>query len=92
MPRPMLVSTIGVTAAATNPVSGDDMAERSQPPQWGSLRTIFQNCSVEFMRGNGTSGTGTSRKRHSGAHPSATSNTNSRSAGMVAHTSSVRRR
>jgi hypothetical protein len=41
----------------------------------GSPRTIFQNCSVEFRRGNGASGTGTSRKRHSGDQPSATSNT-----------------
>ena len=67
-------------------------AELSGPAQCCSPRTVFQNCSVEFMCGNGVSGTGTSRKRHSGAQPSATLNTNSRSAGIAAHTSSVRRR
>jgi hypothetical protein len=69
-----------------------DPAELSGPAQCCSPRTVFQNCSVLFMRGNGASGTGTSRKRHSGAQPSATLKTSSRSAGIAARTSSVRRR
>jgi hypothetical protein len=59
-------------------------AELSGPTQWGSPRTVFQNCSVVFICGNGVSGIDTSRKRHSGAQPSATSNTSSRSVGIAA--------
>ena len=44
---------------------------------------------ASFKRGNGWRGTGTSRNAHSGAHPSATSNTRSRSGGQVARTFSL---
>jgi hypothetical protein len=53
--------------------TADRRPNRRPPAQWGSPRTSFQNCSVEFTRGNGTSGTATSRKWQSGVQPSATS-------------------
>src|SRR5580704_18433519 len=35
--------------------TADRRPNRRPPAQWGSPRTSFQNCSVEFTRGNGTS-------------------------------------
>ena len=46
-----------------------------------------RNSAVEFVRGNGVSGSGTSRKAHRGSQPSPTSNTRSRSRGTDAITS-----
>ena len=44
---------------------------------------------VELARGNGVSGTGTSRNAHRGAQPSATSKTSRRSGAIVRRTSSL---
>lgn len=52
-------------------------------------RPLRVNSEVSFTRGNGSSGTGTSRNAHSGAQPSRTSKTSSRSGAMAAATRSV---
>ncbi len=69
---------------------------RPQRPRMSS-RSSRHGCrrlnSVRSLTwGNGTSGIGTPRNRHSGSHPSAHSKTSSRSAGIVARTSSLWRR
>ena len=53
------------------------------------LSTCSRNCPVELLFGKGVSGTGTSRNLHSDSHPSPTSNTRRRSAGIAAQTSAV---
>ena len=61
----------------------------SGSPRAHRRRSVWPKPSVSLMCGSGTSGTGTSRKSHSGSQPSFGDHTSRRSAGTVALTSSL---
>lgn len=82
---PFNVSIRRLGGAAPGPVP----PEMRHAPSVRASRSLILcwKAAVSFRRGKGVAGTGTSRKAHSGAHPSFTSKTSSRSAGTRCFTS-----
>ena len=88
-PKPLSVSTPADLARAFRRPRWARAAERRDGCRAGHSSAMARSSAVVLRCGNGSSGTGTSRARHSGPHPSAGDHSTSRSAGTCERTSSL---